>query len=82
MNGKKLTDEAMEGVTGGASALKVEAKSIACCGLCGQPVQYLDQVRVEGGNTGSYKCTNVACQNGKDGKILYNNQVKWKPAAK
>ena len=82
MNGRKLTDETMEQVTGGASALNPAESKVPCCALCNQPVNYLGQVRVEGGNTGSYKCANPGCKNCKEGTILYNNQIKWVSAAK
>ena len=48
-------------------------ETIAFCRACGRKVDYFGQVRVEGGNTSQYKCTNPTCS--EFGKIKYNGEV-------
>ena len=46
----------------------------AFCAACGSALTYQGNTRVEGGNTGVYKCNNPECP--EYGKEKYNDEVK------
>ena len=46
----------------------------AFCKVCGKKVAYIGQTRIEGGNTGQFKCTNTGCT--EFNKIKYNDEVR------
>ena len=46
----------------------------AFCKACGKKVAYIGQTRIEGGNTGQFKCTNSGCT--EFNKIKYNDEVR------
>ena len=46
----------------------------AFCKACGKKVAYIGQTRIEGGNTGQFKCTNPGCT--EFNKIKYNDEVR------
>ena len=45
------------------------------CKKCNKKMLYLGQGRVNGGNTGKYKCTNKNCK--EYNVVKYNDEVKW-----
>jgi predicted secreted Zn-dependent protease len=68
----------LESVNGGTSVdvETTDSRSKPHCKSCGKAVLYLGQARVNGGNTGKYKCTNKKCK--KFDVTVYNDSVVWK----
>ncbi|MCR5092478.1 MAG: hypothetical protein K6B72_00680 [Lachnospiraceae bacterium] len=56
----ELKDNTLEQVTGGAAAEK-STDPVAYCPKCKSKMKYIDQVRIEGGNTSRFQCENTTC---------------------
>lgn len=81
-NGRELTDDAMNEVTGGVFVENsFSTENVPHCKLCDDEVEYTGDIRLEGGLTGQYKCKNRLCQNCINKKTLDNLDIYWAPPA-
>jgi hypothetical protein len=77
----ELDLDSLDGVVGGAAVNVVAPKIpsddtvIAYCKKCGKILDYLGQDRVQGGNTGKFKCMNRKCIY--FDQLKYNDEVDW-----
>ena len=84
---ENLNLDDLEDVSGGIALIAGAAANPgvvkAYCRTCNAKLQYLRQDRVNGGNTGVFKCTNTHYKGPNKkcpryGKEVYNDQVKFK----
>lgn len=69
--GNTLLNNMGSNITKGSVAT---ASNAAVCTACGGPLSYQGNARIEGGNTGVYKCNNPECP--EYGKEKYNDEIK------